>query len=85
MSKIFVKKDRNFFTIDAFSFLHKNISNGAIGLYTILTYLDSIGAPPEDYLHEISNDSKQEIVEQLAELMKAGIITISDEYVTGEN
>ena len=71
---IMIKKNPNTFSMDGSDFISKNLSNSAIGLYCLINYLFNTLGATADRIYEFSNDSPDEIAEQLAELMQAGLI-----------
>lgn len=73
-NEIMLKKNQNTFTMDGSDFISKNLSNSAIGLYCLINYLCNTLGATADRVYEFSNDSADEIAEQLAELMQAGLI-----------
>lgn len=73
-NEIMLKKNQNTFTMDGSDFISKNLSNSAIGLYCLINYLYNTLGATADRVYEFSNDSADEIAEQLAELMQAGLI-----------
>lgn len=73
-NEIMIKKYRDVFTMDGSDFISKNLSNSAIGLYCLINYLFNTLGATTDRVYEFSNDSPDEIAEQLAELMQAGLI-----------
>ena len=73
-NEIMLKKNQDIFTMDGSDFISKNLSNSAIGLYCLINYLFNTLGPTADRVYEFSNDSADEIAEQLAELMQAGLI-----------
>lgn len=73
-NEIMIQKNRDVFTMDGSDFISKNLSNSAIGLYCLINYLVNTLGATADLVYEFSNDSPDEIAEQLAELMQAGLI-----------
>lgn len=73
-NEIMLKKNQDIFTMDGSDFISKNLSNSAIGLYCLINYLVNTLGATADRVNEFSNDSPDEIAEQLAELMQAGLI-----------
>lgn len=73
-NEIMIQKNRDIFTMDGSDFISKNLSNSAIGLYCLINYLFNTLGATVDRVYELSNDSPDEIAEQLAELMQAGLI-----------
>lgn len=79
MDMFTVRKNFEVFTMDGMAFLHKGLSNGAIGLLALIEYLNNVSVANLELLIELSNDPKETVLEQLAELMNKNIVIVHED------